>query len=51
VHPEDWMSYTNKTLQTLEVDGRYVVLTEGPSRKNPQSNNRMEIIDLERVTE
>ena len=27
-------------------EGRFVVLTEGPSRKRPDRNNSMEIIDL-----
>lgn len=47
-HPEYWLSYSKNILQAHEVDGRYVVLTEGPSKKSPKSNNRMEIIDLER---
>ena len=47
-HPEDWRSYSKEILQSHGVEGRYVVLTEGPSKKNPQSNNRMEIIDFER---
>ena len=29
-------------------EGSLVVLTEGPSSKHPDSNNRMEIIDLSR---
>jgi pyruvate kinase len=49
-HPEDWRSYSKETLQSHGVEGRYVVLTEGPSKKHPESNNRMEIIDLERVS-
>jgi len=28
------------------LKGRFVVLTEGPSRKHPDRNNRMEILDL-----
>jgi len=47
-HPEDWRTYSKNILQSQGLEGRYVVLTEGPSKKNPQSNNRMEIIDLER---
>jgi hypothetical protein len=30
----------------MQLTGRYIVLTEGPSRKHPDRNNRMEIIDL-----
>jgi hypothetical protein len=31
------------------VKGNIVLLTEGPSLKHPEANNRMEIIDLEKV--
>jgi pyruvate kinase len=46
VHPEDWKSYINGWLHDHEVDGNLAVLTEGPSTKRPEANNRMEIIDL-----
>jgi pyruvate kinase len=45
-HPEDWRSYIKGWLQDHEVDGDIAVLTEGPSTKHPEANNRMEIIDL-----
>lgn len=45
-HPEDWKSYIRGWLQEHRVDGDLVVLTEGPSTKHPEANNRMEIIDL-----
>jgi pyruvate kinase len=45
-HPEDWRSYIKGWMQDQEVDGGLVVLTEGPSTKHPEANNRMEIIDL-----
>jgi len=41
-HPEDWRQW----LQTHGVEGDLVILTEGPSSKHPEMNNRMEIIDL-----
>ncbi len=47
-HPEDWKSFTRKWLQKHGVDGDFVILTEGPSSKRPETNNRMEIIDLRR---
>jgi pyruvate kinase len=47
-HPEDWKGFTLQWLQTHGVDGTLVVLTEGPSAKHPETNNRMEIIDLRR---
>jgi pyruvate kinase len=45
-HPEDWNGYVREWLQAHEVEGDLVVLTEGPSSKRPEANNRMEIIDL-----
>jgi pyruvate kinase len=45
-HPDDWKAYVTKWLRDHEVTGEFVVLTEGPSRKHPEMNNRMEIIDL-----
>jgi pyruvate kinase len=45
-HPEDWNSYIRTWLQAHGVEGNLVILTEGPSRKRPDTNNRMEIIDL-----
>lgn len=45
-HPEDWKSYARNWLQGHHVDGELVILTEGPSSKHPETNNRMEFIDL-----
>jgi len=45
-HPEDWRSWTKNWLQSNEISGDLVVLTEGPSTRHPGRNNRMEIIDL-----
>ena len=47
-HPDDWNTYVRKWMQDHGVEGNLVVLTEGPSTKHPQANNRMEIIDLSR---
>lgn len=47
-HPTDWRPWIRKWLASQEVDASLVVLTEGPSRKHPERNNRMEIIDLRR---
>lgn len=44
-HPEDWRTYVRNWMNSHGAEGRLVVLTEGPSRKNPTANNRMEIID------
>jgi len=43
-HPETWKSYTQRWLQENGVEGELVILTEGPSSKHPEANNRMEII-------
>jgi pyruvate kinase len=45
-HPDDWRSWIRHWLADQGLKGRFVVLTEGPSRKHPDRNNRMEIIDL-----
>jgi pyruvate kinase len=45
-HPDDWQSWSRRWLKDMGLKGRFVVLTEGPSRKNPNCNNRMEIMDL-----
>ena len=48
-HPEDWNAYIRDWLRSHEVEGHLVVLTEGPSSKHPEANNRMELIDLTRT--
>ena len=45
-HPDDWNVYVREWLRAHEVAGSLVVLTEGPSSKRPEANNRMEIINL-----
>lgn len=47
-HPEDWKAFARNWLRSQGIDGRLVVLTEGPSREHPDANNRMELIDLAR---
>jgi pyruvate kinase len=47
-HPDNWNTYTRNWLQSHSVQGNLVLLTEGPSSKHPDANNRMEIIDLNR---
>jgi pyruvate kinase len=48
-HPDDWKQWARNWLQTIGEVGNLVVLTEGPSKKHPYRNNRMEIIDLSRT--
>jgi len=45
-HPDDWRLYVRNWLQSNGLSGNLAVLTEGPSSRHPDSNHRMEIIDL-----
>ncbi len=45
-HPADWNAYVKKWVNEHRLKGTIVLLTEGPSSRNPDANNRMEIIDL-----
>ena len=47
-HPDDWNAYARKWLLEQELSGKFALLTEGPSSKFPNANNRLEIIDLMR---
>ena len=47
-HPENWNTYVSAWLESQGIEGRLAVLTEGPSAKYPEANNRLEIIDLSR---
>jgi pyruvate kinase len=47
-HPENWNVYVADWLKSRGIEGRLAVLTEGPSSKYPQANNRLEIVDLSR---
>jgi pyruvate kinase len=45
-HPDDWNGLAKAWVRKHGLVGRFVVLTEGPSSRHPEANNRMEIIDL-----
>lgn len=47
-HPEDWKAFAREWLREHNMDGDLVILTEGPSSKHPEANNRMEIMNLRR---
>jgi pyruvate kinase len=49
-HPEDWNAYARDVVRSHGLEGNLVVLTEGPSTKHPEANNRMELIDLTRTS-
>jgi len=46
-HPAHWNTYVKKWIGDHGLEGNLVVLTEGPSSKEPEGNHRMEIIDLQ----
>ena len=48
-HPDNWREYARKWLQSHEITGDMVLLTEGPSGKNPTANHRIEIITLNKT--
>ena len=48
-HPKDWTPYVKKWMARLGLEGDLVLLTEGPSTKHPETNNRLEVIDLNRT--
>ena len=47
-HPTNWKPVIKEKLQSLGVEGNFVVLTEGPSQQYPDRDNRMAILDLSR---
>jgi len=47
-HPEQWKTYVRRWVSEFGLEGELAVLTEGPSTKHPETNHRMEIIDLTR---
>jgi pyruvate kinase len=50
-HPVKWNAYISDWLKTHGMEGKLAVMTEGPSRRNPDVNNRLEIVDLGLRTE
>jgi pyruvate kinase len=49
-HPPDWNIFAAEWLRSTGLPSDLVVLTEGTYRLNPQTNPRMEIIDLRHDT-
>ncbi len=47
-HPDDWKAFARDLLSSQGLAGDLVVITEGPSNKHPDRNNRMEILNLRR---
>jgi len=48
-YPGNWNVYVKEWVKAHHLKGDIVLLTEGPSPRNPDANNRMEIIDLRRA--
>lgn len=46
--PENWRAYARVWLRDHDVIGDVVVVTEGPSIRAPEGNDRMELLDLRR---
>jgi len=47
-HPERWTDYIRQWVRDHGMEGKLAILTEGPSSRHPETNHRMEIIDLSR---
>jgi pyruvate kinase len=45
-HPKDYTLFVKTWLKEHEIQGDIAVLTEGPSSRHPETNHRMEIIEL-----
>lgn len=46
-HPPRWNDFVRRWLRCHGLTGNLAILTEGPSRRHPETNNRMELIDLQ----
>jgi pyruvate kinase len=44
--PGDWNGYVKRWVGDHGLEGKLVVLTEGPSSKHPEASHRIEIIEL-----
>jgi pyruvate kinase len=47
-HPENWNVYVERWISDHGLSGDLVLLTEGPSQKHPESNYRMEVLEMHR---
>lgn len=47
--PHDWRSFARDWLRAHGVEGSLVLVTEGPSPRHPDANERIEILDLART--
>jgi pyruvate kinase len=47
-HPENWKTFVAGWLKAHGMEGKLAVVTEGPSSRHPDANNRLEIVDVSR---
>jgi pyruvate kinase len=47
-HPENWNAYVADWLRKAGIEAKLAVVTEGPSVRHPDANNRLEIVDLDK---
>ncbi len=45
-HPDSWNTYIAAWLKAGGIEGKLAVVTEGPSSRHPDANNRLEIVNL-----
>ena len=48
-HPKDFTHFVRTWIKENGIPGDIAVLTQGPSSKHPDTNHKMEIIDLKVV--
>lgn len=46
--PDDWRAFARDWLHEHEIEGSLALVTEGPSPRHPDANERIEILDLRR---
>ena len=46
--PVKWDRAVRKYLKDLGISGEWAVITEGPSRKHPDMNHMLELLELNR---
>jgi pyruvate kinase len=42
--PDDWRSYAQRLLSELGLPCKQMLLVAGPSRRNPEANQRLELM-------
>jgi pyruvate kinase len=46
--PQVWNEFAHQWLSSHTIEGDFVVLATGPSPRNPEANNRIELIEIRR---